>query len=237
MTQRSDSLKTKLTEQSLLLADKSRENKHLHQELSRVTAVLDVKLNEVEELRMEVLETQQQLRMRESERDLLAVLLNEAENAERKSQTDKAYGWPESVRSVNKSVSGQNQNPAGKEQSSDANHFQWVLESIPVGIVVVAPEGKILSANRQLLQVTGYSPGDLFGKEVCVLFEQHKGNTALMKNLIDSAGTLVEARIKRKDRTGFLGAVVMKRMAVLPDKRMLLCVLDLAEVRQPLSFE
>lgn len=79
-----DDLKAELTSQGLLLADKSKENKHLHQELSRVTGLLDVKLNEVEELRALVAELQQQVKMRESERDLLAVMLNEAENASRR---------------------------------------------------------------------------------------------------------------------------------------------------------
>lgn len=81
-----EDMKAELTAQTLLLTDKSRENKHLHQELSRVTGVLDVKLNEVEELRGAVQELQQQLKMRESERDLLAVMLNEAENAQRRAE-------------------------------------------------------------------------------------------------------------------------------------------------------
>ncbi len=81
-----EDMKAELTAQGLLLADKSRENKHLHQELSRVTGVLDVKLNEVEELRAAVTDLGQQLKMRESERDLLAVMLNEAENAQRRAE-------------------------------------------------------------------------------------------------------------------------------------------------------
>ncbi len=83
-----EDLKAELTAQGLLLADKSRENKHLHQELSRVTAVLDVKLNEVEELRAAAADIQQQLKMRESERDLLAVMLNEAESAQRRAEAN-----------------------------------------------------------------------------------------------------------------------------------------------------
>jgi PAS domain S-box-containing protein len=242
MTQRDDSLKTKLSEQSLLLADKTRENKHLHQELSRVAAALDVKLNEVEALRTEVSEIQQQLKMRESERDLLAVMLNEAENVQRRTGAGKPGSEKEQPRTdsgklFEKFVTGQDLNPAGKDQSPDVNLFHWVLESIPVGTVVLAPNGIILSANKQLLHVTGYFPGDLLGKEVCVLFEEHKGNTALVRNLTESSGTMVEARIRRKDRTGFIAAVVLKRMALLPDKRMLLCMLDLTEVRQPLSFD
>lgn len=79
-----EGLKAELTAQTLLLADKTRENKHLHQELSRVTGVLDAKLQEVEDLKATVSDLQHQLKTRESERDLLAVMLNEVENAKRK---------------------------------------------------------------------------------------------------------------------------------------------------------
>lgn len=85
-----DDLKAELAAQGVLLADKSRENKNLHQELSRVAGTLDVKLNEVEELRAVVADLQQQLKMRESERDLLAVMLNEAENAQRRAEESSA---------------------------------------------------------------------------------------------------------------------------------------------------
>lgn len=91
-----DDLKTELAAQGLLLTDKSRENKYLHQELSRVTTVLDAKLMEVEELRNAVAEFQHQLKMRESERDLLAVMLNEAESAQRRAEAESGKddkGW------------------------------------------------------------------------------------------------------------------------------------------------
>ncbi|MGH9553167.1 MAG: hypothetical protein ACRD3W_27555 [Terriglobales bacterium] len=90
-----EDFKSELTSQGLLLADKSRENKHLHQELSRVTGVLDIKLTEVEELRAIVADLQQQLKMRESERDLLAVMLNEAESAQRRAEQETASGTPQ----------------------------------------------------------------------------------------------------------------------------------------------
>lgn len=92
-----DDLKAELNAQGLLLADKTRENKLLHQELSKVTTVLDVKLQEAEELRTAVTDLQHQLKTRESERDLLAVMLNEAENdrrrAENQDATGKDAGW------------------------------------------------------------------------------------------------------------------------------------------------
>jgi len=81
-----EDLKAELNAQGLLLADKTRENKLLHQELSKVTTVLDVKLQEAEELRTAVTDLQHQLKTRESERDLLAVMLNEAENDRRRAE-------------------------------------------------------------------------------------------------------------------------------------------------------
>lgn len=85
-----DDLKAELAAQGVLLADKTKENKNLHQEMSRVTSVLDVKLNAVEELQAMVVDLQGQLKMRESERDLLAVMLNEAENAQRRAEESSA---------------------------------------------------------------------------------------------------------------------------------------------------
>lgn len=78
-----EDLRVELTAQGLLLADKTKENKLLHQELSRVTTVLDLKLHEVEELKTALTDLQHQLKTRESERDLLAAMLSEAENAQR----------------------------------------------------------------------------------------------------------------------------------------------------------
>jgi predicted nuclease with TOPRIM domain len=64
-----------------LLADKSRENKYLHQELSRISGVLSNKLLEIEEIKSLVSELRQQLKNYQVERDRLAVLLTEAEKA------------------------------------------------------------------------------------------------------------------------------------------------------------
>lgn len=86
MARDGDDLKAELLNQGLLLSDKSRENKQLHQELSRITGLLEQKLQEVEELRSSALELGQQLKTREQERDLLAVMLNEAENLQRRQQ-------------------------------------------------------------------------------------------------------------------------------------------------------
>lgn len=81
-----EDLKVELTNQGQLLADKSRENKHLHQELSRMAGILEAKNQEVEELKAAVVDVQHQLKTCQSERDLLAVMLTDAENAARQAR-------------------------------------------------------------------------------------------------------------------------------------------------------
>lgn len=72
-------LKAELENQSAMLADKTRENKQLHQDLARVTTMLEEKLKDLEETKVQNTDLVHQLRQRESERDLLAVMLTEKE--------------------------------------------------------------------------------------------------------------------------------------------------------------
>jgi hypothetical protein len=72
-------LKAELENQSAMLADKTRENKQLHQDLARVTTMLEEKLKDLEETKIQNTDLVHQLRQRESERDLLAVMLTEKE--------------------------------------------------------------------------------------------------------------------------------------------------------------
>lgn len=65
--------------QSQLLADKTRENKYLHQELSRVSSALSTKLLDMDEMKATIADLQHQLKSTQSERDLLAIMLTEAE--------------------------------------------------------------------------------------------------------------------------------------------------------------
>lgn len=81
-------LKAELENQSAMLADKTRENKQLHQDLARVTTMLEEKLKDLEETKTQNTDLVHQLRQRESERDLLAVMLTEKE----KESTLKATG-------------------------------------------------------------------------------------------------------------------------------------------------
>lgn len=78
-----EDLKVENDNQAQLLADKSRENKHLHQELSRLSALLGARMQEAEELKNTISELQHQVKTSQADRDLLAVMLTEAEQAAR----------------------------------------------------------------------------------------------------------------------------------------------------------
>ncbi len=84
-----EEMRTTHDNQAQLLADKSRENKYLHQELSRLTGVLAAKLQESEEFKAAITELQHQLKTSQSDRDLLAIMLTEAENAAKQSTSGK----------------------------------------------------------------------------------------------------------------------------------------------------
>lgn len=77
----SDDIKAELANQGQLLADKSRENKQLHQELSRMSASLDARVQEAKDLKEVITDVQSQLKTCQSERDRLATMLLEAEDA------------------------------------------------------------------------------------------------------------------------------------------------------------
>lgn len=87
-----EDMKTDMENQAALLADKSRENKYVHQELSRMSGVLSARILEVEELKAQITDLQHQLKTCQSERDLLAIMLTEAENAARQSSPKDSGG-------------------------------------------------------------------------------------------------------------------------------------------------
>lgn len=78
-----EDMKIEHDNQTQLLADKTRENKYLHQELSRLSGLLGARLQESDELKATIAELQHQLKTSQSDRDLLAIMLTEAEAAAR----------------------------------------------------------------------------------------------------------------------------------------------------------
>lgn len=106
MARDADDLRTEVANQSALLTDKSRENKRLHEDLAKLGSLLEEKIGEVDELKSMVVDLQHQLKQRESERDLLAVMLTEKEQQQHHQQAtastsgtfeaaekDKPLGW------------------------------------------------------------------------------------------------------------------------------------------------
>lgn len=79
-----DDLKAELTAQGLILADKARENKSLHQEFSRLTSLLNGKMQKVEELNSSFADLHHQVKSREQERDILSVMLNDMESTHKR---------------------------------------------------------------------------------------------------------------------------------------------------------
>lgn len=84
-----EDMKTAHDNQAQLLADKTRENKYLHQELSRLSSVFAAKMQEGEEFRAVIAELQHQLKTSQADRDLLAIMLTEAENSARQTGSGK----------------------------------------------------------------------------------------------------------------------------------------------------
>jgi len=75
----SEDLKAEISSQALVVADKTRENKTLHQEFSRISSLLDIKIQEVEEAKLVISDLEQQVKNKEQERDILLVMINEME--------------------------------------------------------------------------------------------------------------------------------------------------------------
>ncbi len=76
-----EDLKVENDNQAQILADKNRENRHLHQELSRLSALLGARVQEIDGLKATIAELQHQVKTSQADRDLLAVMLTEAEQA------------------------------------------------------------------------------------------------------------------------------------------------------------
>lgn len=94
MVRDAEDLRAANENQVQLLADKTRENKFLHQELSRLSSIMSSKLQESDELKFVIQDLQHQLKSSQSDRDLLAIMLTEAENNARQVGSGKMESSP-----------------------------------------------------------------------------------------------------------------------------------------------
>jgi PAS domain S-box-containing protein len=169
-------------------------------------------------VRQALVEITQQLKMRESERDLLAVMLHEAVNSQARPR-DKS-GLDSHLRVVGEFET------SGKNPPAEA----YLLESIPAGIVVLTQSGIIKSVNRRFLTMTGYSSFELIGNKINVLYEQDETDRNA-SDFISSAYSGMKRTLIRKDGTTFVAATAVNRQT--RHKQVVFCIVNLTESFDP----
>jgi PAS domain S-box-containing protein len=158
---------------------------------------------------------EQQVKMRESERDLLAVMLNEAETSQKRWSDwfDHACGEFEDNR--------RSFRPRGDYDLSSA---------IKVGIIVLTDSGRIEATNRWMKQLTGYSRLELVGKNLALLFSEDDGQQNVMEKLMD-VGTqrMIETDLIRKTGEKLVVAVMINARKA---DRILMAIIDLTNMQR-----
>jgi DNA repair exonuclease SbcCD ATPase subunit len=112
----SEDLKAELSSQALVVSDKTRENKTLHQEFSRISSLLDIKIQEMEEARLVITDLEQQVKNKEQERDILLVMINEMEGKRSSTNNPKL---PETGKTV-----------ISKDKAQQQNTGSWLLKHL-----------------------------------------------------------------------------------------------------------
>lgn len=164
---------------------------------------------------------EQQLRMRESERDLLAVMLYEAENPQGQS-----HDWAERV-------SGQFEDNRWAIRQRGEYEIS-IFDKIQVGIVVVTDGGTIQTTNQWVKHLTGYSRLELIGKNIGTLFGKDNDDQTVMGKLTDlGSARMLEIDLMRK--TGEMRVVGLTINARKAD-RILIAIFDLSN-RQRLDLD
>lgn len=122
---------------------------------------------------------QKELRMRESERDLLAVMLNEAEN-----HTKVKFDSTENV--------------FARQGSSFGSRYTDLFDRVRVGIVLCTDKGIIQTANQAMKLIAGYSRVELCGKSIGSLFSKENEQQVLEKITDVPPSRLIETELLRK---------------------------------------
>ena len=184
-----------------------------------------VQNSELEKLRAELSESKARnselehlFKNAEAERDLLAVMLNESENGQRRkenmkgSATEPIGGW----------------NGLHKETSSIAS-----FANLSVAVLVLSGRGKIKTASSWTKKLTGYSRSELMDKEIAALFTKANIFDDIQK-LADSGNTqMIEAELRPKSGEMVLaGLMVSARQG----DQILLTIVDLGN-RRPLGVK
>lgn len=122
---------------------------------------------------------QMELRMRESERDLLAVMLHEAE-----SHTKVKFDSAENV--------------FARQGSSFGSRYADLFDRVRVGLVLSTDKGIIQTANQAMKLIAGYSRVELCGKNIGSLFSKENEQQVLEKITDLPSSRLIETELLRK---------------------------------------
>ncbi|HEY9712118.1 MAG TPA: PAS domain S-box protein, partial [Chroococcales cyanobacterium] len=141
---------------------------------------------ELTTLQQQMAELKQHLRMRESERDLLAVMLNEAENAVRKDASTPVRPSVQLPPPLNKP------NPA---------KVGWSVDTLPIATVLVSRRGSIKMSNRAAEILTGFSSEELKELFIYQLLGVSHLKELIEKMAMQCQNKVVEAKVQRKDGT------------------------------------
>jgi PAS domain S-box-containing protein len=159
-------------------------------------------------------ELEQQVKNAIAERDLLAVMLNEAENGQsRQAQAlspDAIGGWD----GVNKEA---------RSVASFAN--------LSVAVLVLSGRGKIKTASTWTKKLTGFSRTELMDKEIAGLFKRFDIFDEIQKLADTGNSQMIEAQLKPKS-----GELILVGLMVSPRQgdQILVTIVDLGN-RRPLS--
>jgi PAS domain S-box-containing protein len=91
-----------------------------------------------------------------------------------------------------------------KEMGESEERFRNLLESVPVGIAITTPNGKMIEANSALVELSGYdTKEELLGMPVPAHYPDPEDREKFIKLVKEGAVEGFETRLRRKDGTIF----------------------------------
>lgn len=117
--------------------------------------------------------------------------------------------------------------------------FRVLFESAPIGMVIISPEGKVVSANKSFSDTLGYKLEELMGVPIKMVFEKDElpfyvTKSSTNQNVLRLADMNTEKLLIKKDGTEI--NVVVKSVAITDDmgdvKHYIMQLLDVSEMKK-----
>ena len=108
--------------------------------------------------------------------------------------------------------------------------YRTLFENAPVGIGLATAEGQVLDCNAAMLQITGYSKGEIRKINVRDTYENPEQRTLLLKRL--QKGEVIqdfEVKLKRKDGTVYHASLTINRITLGGEDVLLTIEKDITE--------